>query len=129
MPASIAEQIFWLVILAIPVASISRTVTFEEIFREPREWCLHRSQTCRRWYERKFFYLFTCDYCFSHWMALLFVILADFRLLIDDWRGYVIAFFSLAFIANAYLNFYGLLRLDIRRERAEVKTIEKNAEE
>jgi hypothetical protein len=129
MPASIAEQVFWLVILAIPVASISRTVTFEEIFREPREWCLHRSQTCRRWYERKFFYLFTCDYCFSHWMALLFVILADFRLLIDDWRGYVIAFFSLAFIANAYLNFYGLLRLDIRRERAEVKTIEKNAEE
>jgi hypothetical protein len=126
---SIAQQIFWLFILAIPVASISRTVTFEEIFREPREWCLHRSQTCRRWYERKFFYLFTCDYCFSHWMALLFVILADFRLLIDDWRGYVIAFFSLAFIANAYLNFYGLLRLDIRRERAEVKTIEKNAEE
>jgi hypothetical protein len=129
MPASIGEQIFWLLILAIPIASIARTVIFEEVFREPREWCVEKSQTCREWYQRKFFYVFTCDYCFSHWVTLLFLLITRFRLLLDDWRGYVIAFFALAFIANAYLNLYGLLRLDLRRERAEIRTIEREAGE
>jgi len=45
------------------------TVTHEEVFREPREYCLQRSQKCRRLLQRKFFYLFTCEYCFSHYMA------------------------------------------------------------
>src|SRR4051794_25407804 len=36
-PGTISQQIFWLVILAIPIATISRTVTAEEVFREPRD--------------------------------------------------------------------------------------------
>src|SRR5688500_19300969 len=31
---------------------------------------------------------------FSHYVAVFFIALTNFRLLIDDWRGYVIAFFA-----------------------------------
>ena len=100
----IAKQIFWLLVLAIPVACIARTIVYEEVFRELRDWCKENSETCRKIAARKFFYLFTCEYCFSHWVTLFFVILMRFKLLTDDWRGYVVAFFSLVFVANAYMN-------------------------
>jgi hypothetical protein len=124
---SIPEQIFWLLILAIPIACVSRTVVFEEVFREPREWCEKRSETCRHFLQRKFFYLFTCEYCFSHWVTLFFLFLTapvtGFKLLINDWRGYIIAYFALVFVANAYLNLYSRLRVDIHREKDETKKI------
>jgi len=50
------QHIVGLLILGIPIACISRTVVFEEIFREPREWCKRHSETCNRLYKRKFFY-------------------------------------------------------------------------
>ncbi len=34
-----------LLVLAMPVAAIAWTVTHEEIFREPRDYCVHRSQS------------------------------------------------------------------------------------
>jgi hypothetical protein len=126
---SIPEQIFWLLILAIPIACIARTIVFEEVFREPREWCEKKSERCRNLLERKFFYLFTCEYCFSHWVTLFFIILTRFKLLIDDWRGYIISFFALVFVANAYLNLYSRLRVDIHREKLETKRIEEEVGE
>lgn len=36
---SLVTQLLWLVILAIPVASVAWTITHEEIFREPRDFC------------------------------------------------------------------------------------------
>lgn len=126
---SIPHQIFWLIILAIPIACVARTVVFEEVFREPREWCEKRSENCRRLLERKFFYLFTCEYCFSHWVTLFFLILTRFKLLIDDWRGYIIAFFALVFVANAYLNLYSRLRVDIHKEKLETKKMEEEVGE
>ena len=66
---TIGTQVAWLLILAVPTASVAWTVTHEEVFREPREYCLQRSRKCRRLIERKFFYLFTCEYCFSHYVA------------------------------------------------------------
>jgi len=125
---SVSQQIFWLAILAIPIACIARTVTAEEIFREPREWCLHKSKTCRTFVERKFFYLFTCEYCFSHYVTALFLFLTRFKLLIDDWRGYVISLFALVMVANAYLNLYSRLRVDITQAKAETKKTEKEVE-
>ena len=122
----IGHQIFWLIILPIPIACVSRTVIFEEIFKEPREWCRERSQNCNTLFQRKFFYLFTCEYCFSHYVTLFFMFLTGYKLLLNDWRGYLIAFFALVLVANAYLNLYGRLRLDIQREKVEIKTIEKN---
>jgi hypothetical protein len=122
------QQLFWLLILAIPIACIARTVVFEEIFREPREWCHDRSQICRKLFERKFFYIFTCEYCFSHYVTLGFLLLTGYRLLLDDWRGYVLAFFALVFVANSYLNLYGRLRIDMTQAKTETKRIEKEAE-
>ena len=112
-------QLLELFVLAIPIACIAWTVTHEEVFREPREYCRSRSQDCARWYERKFFYLFTCEYCFSHYIAALFLIITRFKLLFDDWRGYLVALFALVWIANQYMSIYDRLRLDIKTERIE----------
>src|SRR4051794_10036413 len=62
-------QVLWLFILSIPVSCVAWTVTHEEIFREPREFCAEKSKTCQRLLQRKFFYLFTCEYCFSHYVT------------------------------------------------------------
>ena len=79
-----------LFVLAIPIACIAWTVTHEEVFREPRDWCQAKCQNCPSIYQRKFFYLFTCEYCFSHYVTLGFLFITRYRLLYDDWGGYVI---------------------------------------
>jgi hypothetical protein len=114
------DQLFTLFILAIPIASIAWTVTHEEVFKEPRDWCVKNSQQCRKLVQRKFFYLFTCEYCFSHYVTALFLWLTGFKLLFDDWRGYLIGGFSLVWVANLYMSLFGRLRLDIKRERVEI---------
>src|SRR5688572_31883365 len=110
-------QIVALFVIAIPIACISRTVVFEEVFREPREWCQHKSQTCQSLLKRKFFYLFTCEYCFSHYVTAFFLIVTHFRLLIPDWRGYLISGFALVFVANFYMSLYARIKVDIKKER------------
>lgn len=112
-------QLLELFVLAIPIACISWTVTHEEIFREPRDYCVRRSRNCRRWYERKFFYLLTCEYCFSHYVTAAFLLITRFKLLFDDWRGYLVALFALVWIANQYMSIYNRLRLDIKTEKLE----------
>jgi hypothetical protein len=127
MPA-LRFQIIELFLLAIPIACVAWTVTHEEVFREPREYCARRSQNCRSWFERKFFYLFTCEYCFSHYIAAAFLIITRFKLLFPDWRGYLIAFFSLVWIANQYMSIYNRLRLDIKTEKLESEIKEEVAD-
>src|SRR5476651_1347638 len=119
-------QITWLFLLALPIACIAWTVTHEEVFREPREYCAKRSQTAKTIWERKLFYLFTCEYCFSHYVTIFFLFLTQFRLLENDWRGYIIAGFALVWIANIYMSLFGLIRQDITRERAETKKIQED---
>jgi hypothetical protein len=113
-------QIVWLFVLALPVASIAWTVTREEVFREAREFCSSRSRTCRALLARKFFYIFTCEYCFSHYVAAGCLAVTGFHLLLDDWRGVVIAFFAMAAVVNVYLSLYSRLRVDIKSERVEI---------
>jgi hypothetical protein len=115
---NVLEQVTWLFVLALPVACVAWTVTHEEVFREVREWLQNKSETCVRWYQRKFCYVWTCEYCFSHYVAGAFVAFANFRLLLDDWRGYIIAWFALVAVANVYMSAYGRLRVEIRKERA-----------
>ncbi|MBU4537589.1 MAG: hypothetical protein L6264_06425 [Weeksellaceae bacterium] len=115
------EQMLWLFILAVPVACIAWTVTHEEIFREPREYCVKKSQECRELYKRKFFYLFTCEYCFSHYITAIILIITKYRLLFDDWRGYLISFFALVFVANVYMSLFAFLRQSIKVEKIEAK--------
>lgn len=126
---SIGEQVAVLFILALPIASIAWTVTHEDIFREPRDWCKNRSETCHKLVERKFFYLFTCEYCFSHYITIFFLVITRFKLLYADWRGYLISGFALVWIANVYMNVYSRVRLDIKRERVEIAATEKTMNE
>jgi hypothetical protein len=125
---SIFYQTAHLFLLAIPIACAAWTVTHEEIFREPREFCVDKSKGCQRWYQRKFFYLFTCEYCFSHYVTLFFLIVTRFQLLYTGWRGYLLAFFALVWIANQYMSLYNRLRLDIKREKVEITDIETTVE-
>jgi hypothetical protein len=117
---SIREQIFYSLVIAIPIATVAWTVTHEEIFREPRDWCKNKSESCNRFTERKFFYLFTCEYCFSHYVTAIFLFITRFKLLYDDWRGYLVSLFALVWIANIYMGLFGRLRLDIKKERVEI---------
>lgn len=110
------EQVYTLLILSLAVASISWTVTQEEIFREPREFCEERSRTAGSWPVRKFFYVFTCEYCFSHWVTLILIIITGFQLLLHDVRGSILAFFVLPWIANQAMSLYRRLRVEIKRE-------------
>jgi len=120
------SQIVWLLLLALPIACIAWTVTHEEVFRELHEWCVGKSQTCKRLVQRKFFYLFTCEYCFSHYVTIFFLILTRFKLLLNDWRGYLIAGFALVAVANLYMSIFARLRLEIKRERVEIELDEKD---
>ena len=122
------QHIVGLFILAIPIACVSRTVVFEDIFRELRDWCSRRSKTCGTLLQRKFFYLFTCEYCFSHWVTAAFMIATNYQLMYRGWRGYVIGFFALVFVANAYLNLYSRLRVDITSEKKEIEAKEREIE-
>jgi hypothetical protein len=125
---SLGLQVAVLFVLAIPIACVAWTVTHEEVFREPREYCVERSKSCRRWYERKFFYLFTCEYCFSHYVTIFFLFVTGYKLLYEDWRGYLVGGFALVWVANQYMSLYNRLRLDIKSEKIETSIKEKVAE-
>ena len=112
-----SEQLFWLFTLAIPIACIAWTVTHEEIFKEPRDICIQKSKACKTILRRKFFYLFTCEYCISHYITLFFLILTKYHLLLDDWRGYLIGYFALVWIANVYKSIFGFIRVGMKREK------------
>ena len=118
-------QFFLLFVLAIPIACIAWTVTHEEVFREPREFCVDKSKNGKTIFTRKFFYLFTCEYCFSHYVTILMLVLTDYKLLFDDWRGYLIGGFSLVWIANVYMTLYSRIRIDIKKDKTEIELEEK----
>lgn len=121
---TIYGQVYALFLLAIPIACVAWTVTHEEIFKEPREYCIECSKNGKTLLGRKFFYLFTCEYCFSHYVTVFFIFFVDYKLLIPDWRGYVIALFSLVWIANVYMSLFALIRQDARKEKTEIELIE-----
>jgi hypothetical protein len=125
----VASELLTLFILALPVASIAWTVTHEDLFRELRTMCADRSQSCRSLAARKFFYLFTCEYCFSHYVTVLVLAMTRYHLLWPDWRGYVIGGFGIVWVANMYMSAYGRLRLDIQHERVDIAADEKALEE
>lgn len=113
-------QIQWLFTLAIPVACVSWTVTHEEIFKETREFCISQSKNGKTVFTRKFFYLFTCEYCFSHYMTIGILFLTGFKLLFNDWRGYILSGFSIVWMANMYMAVFSLLRFGIKKEKIEI---------
>lgn len=73
-------------------------------------------------WQRKFFYLFTCEYCFSHYVAAIFLIITRFKLLYPDWRGCLVSLFALVWLSNVYMGAFAHLNLDIHHERLEIKS-------
>jgi hypothetical protein len=117
----LSTEIAWLFILAIPIACIAWTVTHEEVFKEPREYCERRCRNGKTIAERKFFYLFTCEYCFSHYVTVIMLVITNYKLLFDDWRGYLIAGFALVFVANVYMSLFALIRIDLKKVSLETE--------
>ena len=125
---SLGSQIVWLLVLAVPIASVAWTVTHEEIFREPRKFCELQSREAQSIWRRKFFYVWTCEYCFSHYVTAVFLLITRYKLLFDDWRGYLLAFFALPYVANAYIGLFAQTKLEAKKDRAEAKVIQHEAE-
>lgn len=121
---TLSDQVLVLFLLAIPIACAAWTVTHEEIFKEPRTYCLQRSKTGKTILERKFFYLFTCEYCFSHYVTAFFIFFTDYKFIMSDWRGYVLALFSLVWIANVYMSLFALVRQEVKKEKTEIELME-----
>lgn len=125
----IGLQLIWLFVLAIPVAAVAWTFTHEEVFREIRALIRNARDRSDSAVAKKFFYLFLCDFCLSHWVTLAFIALTGFQLLIEDWRGYVIAFFAVTWLANQYIAIYARLRLDLKREKVELEATKREVED
>lgn len=121
MPLSLSDQIIYLFLLALAIACIAWTVTHEEFFREPREYCQKKAKEEKSLWRRKFFYLFTCEYCFSHYITLFILVITRYHLLYADWRGYLIGFFALVWIANVYMSLFGFIRVGMKVENIEAK--------
>jgi hypothetical protein len=126
---SLSEQIIRLFLLALPIACIAWTVTHEEVFREPRDFCVKRSKSCRTLWQRKFFYLFTCEYCFSHYVTALMLLITHYQLLYPDWRGYLIGGFALVWIANVYMSLFQLIRVGMKKEKMDADLREEELKE
>ncbi|HZE85571.1 MAG TPA: hypothetical protein VE035_14745 [Puia sp.] len=128
-PMTLSTQIIFLFILAIPIACVAWTVTHEQIFFEPREYCRRQSLEAKTLLVRKFFYLFTCEYCFSFYVTAAFLLITKYQLLFSDWRGYLIAGFSLVWVANIYMSLFLKVRTDIKSEGTDVKIKEEKLKE
>ena len=124
----LGRQLGFLLLLGLPIACLSWTVTHEEIFREPRQFCKDKSESCRPLYLRKLFYLFTCEYCFSHYVTAFFLTVTQFQLLYRGWRGYLVAEFALVWVANVYMGVFNRLRLDIKSENILIQEQAKSVE-
>lgn len=126
---SLHAQLIYLFVLAIPVACISWTITHEEVFREPRDFFAINSRRNKHALLRKFFYMLTCEYCFSHYVTIAVLLVTKYYLLIPDWRGYVIAGFSIVWVANIYMSLFYLLRQGIKKEKVTIEEIQKETNE
>jgi hypothetical protein len=44
-------------------------------------------------------------------------LITKYTLIYPDWRGYVIAFFAIVWIANVYMSLYNIIRIDLKKEK------------
>ena len=58
-------------------------------------------------------------------MAAFFLLVTRFEMLYVGWRGYLVAWFALVWVANFYMSLYNRLRLDIKHENVVIAAEEK----
>jgi len=52
-----------------------------------------------------------------------------FQLVYPDWRGYILAGFSIVWIANVYMSLYNLIRIDLKKQKIIAKKEEQDLKE
>ena len=52
-------------------------------------------------------------------MTIGALILTDYKLLLDDWRGYLISGFALVWMANVYMSLFGFIRVGMKETKME----------
>jgi hypothetical protein len=112
-------QFSWVILLSIPVACITWTITREEVFRRTREYCQRMQGRAKYRLVRRFYYMFTSPYFFSHLVAFAFLWLTHFRLLEPDWRGLIIMGFALVWVANIHMALFDLLLRNLKNDKTE----------
>lgn len=112
MPLS--TQVIWLVLLGMPVACVSWTWTHEAINQELRDFLVKKSERSHALLTRKMCYALTCDYCFSHYVTILVLLLTGFKMLSESFTGYIVAWLSIVWVANLYLTMMAILRTRLK---------------
>lgn len=125
---TIYEQILWLILLAIPIACITWTITHEELFKELMDYLKQKYDRETSIFKRKCYYVFTCEYCLSHYITLFFLIITGYKLLFNDWRGYLIGGFALVWIANVYMSLFASIRISNKFTKTDTELKEQEAE-
>jgi hypothetical protein len=100
---SLPHQLVWLFVIALPVAGVSWTLTAQGIFAEPREYLSQQASDPETNLQvRKLCHMLTCRYCLSHYVTLFFLFITRYKLLLPGWRGYLMSFFAVVWVANVY---------------------------
>jgi hypothetical protein len=55
-------------------------------------------------------------------VAAFFLVVTRFTLLYTGWRGYMVSWFALVWVANVYMSAFNRLRLEIKHENVEIAT-------
>lgn len=121
---NLGAEVTGLLVLALAVACVSWTITEEELFRDLREYCNRKVECAETVWKRKLFYLFTCPFCFSHYVSAFFIAITGYKLLASNWAGYVIALFAIVWVSNLYMSFYAWLRQQYKTQKFEAKAAE-----
>lgn len=100
-------------ILTLVVACLTWSVTKEEVFREVRDYCNLRCRIEKFLLRRKFFYLFTCEYCFSHYVAIAVVWASGYRVQ-GGVVGFLLTVFLLVMTSNIVMSLFTLLRQTVK---------------
>jgi hypothetical protein len=54
-------------------------------------------------------------------VTIAILLITQFKLLYNDWRGFLVAGFSLVWVANLYMSIFYLLRTDIKKEKVTIE--------
>lgn len=107
-------------LVAAMVAVYSWAMAKEEVFKEFRDGiCKPATKNGQLpFLLRKLCYIPTCEYCFSFWFTVLILLVFQYQVWYDDWRGYLLAHGLTWAVAVGYMSIYQLIRVDIRITQA-----------
>lgn len=108
-----------ILVLGLIVSSISWNVTQEELFKDFRDWICAWSKN-KSLAHKKCAYLFTCYYCFAHYVALGVYLMFNEPV----YDSHIIGYFCLLVCAHVELTLFNLLRVVLRWIRAKANTQE-----